>query len=121
LPGARLAFPRAHRLQRAQEFSVVMKGGCRTRDEYFNVYAAPNRLPHARVGLTVSRRVSTKAVIRNRVKRAIRESFRRHQEALVGLSMVVVVQTPAATAGSERLRESLRQHWERIAKRCKPS
>jgi ribonuclease P protein component len=116
--GRRLRFERMHRLTRPQEFSAVMRSPCRSRDACFNVYAAANALAHARLGVTVSRRVSPKAVERNRIKRQIRESFRRHRDALAGLSLVVVAQAPAAGSAGEQLQRSLATHWETISTRC---
>ena len=62
------------------------------------ILRAPGRSPGAtRLGVTVSRRVGN-AVVRNRVKRQIREWFRRvGREALTG-SDVVVIARPGAGA-----------------------
>jgi ribonuclease P protein component len=43
----------------------------------------PNGLPQSRFGITASARVG-KAVLRNRLKRRLREVFRRHREHLPG-------------------------------------
>lgn len=77
----------------------------------FSVHTRSNQLGHARLGLTVSRRVSTKAVVRNRIKRCVRESFRRTQSKLGGLDLVVIAQPNAGTAETAALRESLQRHW----------
>jgi ribonuclease P protein component len=53
--------------------------------------------PRPRLGVTVSRRVG-KAVVRNRVKRAVREWFRRSREWLGGRLDVVVIARPGAGA-----------------------
>jgi ribonuclease P protein component len=78
------------------------------------VHAHPNGLPHARIGLTVSRRVSLRANRRNRLKRLIRESFRHHQTQLKGLDIVVVARAPANQAELSVLRSSLQQHWQSL-------
>lgn len=53
---------------------------------------------HVRLGVTVSRRVGN-AVVRNRVKRLIRESFRQNKEQLCpGLDLVIVARPSAAAA-----------------------
>ncbi len=115
-------FPRAHRLPRRAEFSEVMKTGCRSRDECFSLYASVCRLNYtARLGVTVAKRVSPKAVARNRIKRQIRESFRRNQHLLVGLSVVVTANPPAHARNNAQLRASLSKHWERVSQACKKS
>lgn len=98
-----------------------MKGGPKSRDECFNAFAHANALNHGRIGLAVSRRVSLKAVVRNRIKRQVRESFRQHQALLAGLDVVVVAQARAAAVPRALIGLSLRTHWENIAHRCKKS
>ena len=54
-------------------------------------FGLSNQLPHARLGLSVSRRVGT-APQRNRIKRLIRESFRLMPEnRSLGYDLVIVV------------------------------
>lgn len=98
-----------------------MKRGCRIRDELFNVFAIVNSLPHGRLGLAVSKKVSLRAVDRNRIKRQVRESFRLHQENLAGLDVVVMANPGAKQSPAPALRDSLNQHWERIARQCRKS
>jgi ribonuclease P protein component len=98
-----------------------MKSGVRSRDECFNVCALATALPHARLGVTVAKRVSAKAVARNRIKRQIRESFRRHQSLLHGVSVVVTAQPVADRKDNAQLRASLSKHWDRVTQACKQS
>jgi ribonuclease P protein component len=74
-----------------------------------------------RVGLVVSRKVSTTAVVRNRVKRQIRESARRHQQRLEGLDLVVVAHAAAADSENAALQASLQRHWTGIITKCRKS
>jgi ribonuclease P protein component len=61
----------------------------------------------ARLGLTVSRRVGG-AVVRTRVKRRIREWFRRHRsEFPKGKDLVVIARPAAAALSSEELGREL--------------
>ena len=98
-----------------------MKSGVRFRDECFNVHALVTTLAHARLGVTVAKRVSVKAVSRNRIKRQIRESFRQHQSVLCGVSLVVTAQPVADKKDNAHLRASLSKHWERVTSVCKQS
>lgn len=68
----------------------------------------------ARVGIIVSKRVGN-AVVRNKVKRRLREICRKERHALVGgLRLVVVARPSAASATFEEMRED----WLRSAKRA---
>ncbi len=98
-----------------------MKRGCRIRDELFSVFAIANNLPHGRIGLAVSKKVSLRAVDRNRIKRHVRESFRSCQENLAGLDVVVMANPAARQSAPQALRDSLNQHWERIIRQCRKS
>jgi ribonuclease P protein component len=67
-----------------------------------------------RVGFVTSRRVGG-AVVRNRVRRRLREIVRRHQDTLVnGLWLVVVARPASARATSAWLEEE----WLRLARRA---
>jgi ribonuclease P protein component len=111
LLATRLGLSKSRRLRSGRELREITRQGRRIRDGLFSVHTRANNLGHARLGLTVSRRVSTKAVVRNRIKRCIRESFRLTQDALDGLDLVVVAQPTAGGAAAAALRDSLQRHW----------
>ncbi len=69
-------FPRSRRLTKEAEFRAVLTRGYRNSSLHLVVYLLPNDLPEPRLGLTVSRKVGN-AVARQRVKRRLREAFRR--------------------------------------------
>lgn len=85
---------------------------------HFACHLAPNGRGHARLGMVVSRKVSKKAVQRNRIKRAIRESFRRHRHQLGATDYVVVAKSGAAGRHSPRLRSELDNIWVRAGQQC---
>ena len=90
-------FPREARIRRSSEFKTISASGRRYSSAAFAVLVAPRREPgRARLGVTVSRKVGN-AVVRNRVKRRIREWFRRDGQALVvGRDVVVIARVSAA-------------------------
>ena len=89
-PGRRrLAFTSRMRLRRPSQFRAVLAGGVRKAVGPLNVYALPNKLGQPRLGLAVSRRVGG-AVVRNRIKRRMREAFRLMQNDLpTGYDLVI--------------------------------
>jgi ribonuclease P protein component len=73
------------------------------------LYTAPNELGHPRVAISVSRRIG-KAVVRNRVRRRIREAIRlRLAELKVGQDLLFIAREPSATAEWQALREAIDQ------------
>ncbi len=79
------------------------------------VLALPNGLTHPRLGMAVSRKVSKKAVVRNRLKRRIREVFRHHRHRLPAMDIVVVARPGATELDYRTLERRLLRHWERLA------
>jgi ribonuclease P protein component len=112
LSGTRPSFPRTHRLLRPEQFAAVMKSGRRRRDELFTLYYLGNKLGHARLGLTVSRKTAPRAVDRNRLRRQVRESFRHHQSGMADLDIVVMAQPRAVRSDNTHLRAALSEHWQ---------
>ncbi|HEX2485619.1 MAG TPA: ribonuclease P protein component [Myxococcota bacterium] len=94
---------RADRLRSARDYARVAREGERRASEHFVLLVAPQRGPGSegrtvpRLGLTVSRRVGP-AVVRSRVKRRIRETFRARRGLLPGSADVVVIARPGAGA-----------------------
>ena len=83
-------FPRERRILKRGDYLRVQREGWRAATRYFVFLLRPNELPHNRLGLVVSAKVG-KAHVRNRIKRVLREVFRRTSplEGL-GLDMVVI-------------------------------
>lgn len=102
---ARVAgFERAIRLRRTVEFQRLTRVGRRQVTRAFVLVVAPavsgEDTRRTRLGIAVGRRVGN-AVVRNRVKRRVREWFR-HQRALLrrGIDVVVVGRVPSAELSS---------------------
>lgn len=114
----RQGFARHQRLLNAAAFDAVYSLRIRAFDSFFAVNAAPNTQGHARLGLSIGSKAVGNSVSRNRVKRVVRESFRKSAADLAGLDLVVGARNGARTAHNARLRESLDELWKQIRKRC---
>lgn len=111
----RFRFPEDRRLKLTREFDRVRNEGQTTRGGLLMLGVLQTESDAAlRVGFVTSRRVGG-AVVRNRVRRRLREIVRRHQhEVMAGLWLVVVARPAAARASSAALGEE----WLRLARRA---
>lgn len=73
-----------------------MRRGHRLRCREAVFYYRNTRLGYSRLGISIGRKVSPRAVVRNRLKRVLRESFRSAQFKLPSIDVIVQVRPPAA-------------------------
>lgn len=73
------SFPKECRILHRSEFLRIQGQGHRIHGARLIFQFLPGRTPRSRLGLTVSKKVGN-AVVRNRIKRWLREAFRRHPE-----------------------------------------
>ena len=111
-------FSRRARLSSKADFRNVFARPVKSGDPYFTVLARPNTMGFPRLGLAISRKSAPSAVVRNRIKRIIRESFRQRQRALGGLDLVVIGQPKVGAQANGVLFTSLQRHWGRLKRRC---
>lgn len=78
-PRGRESFPKECRILHRSEFLRIQGQGHRVHGARLIFQFLPGRTPRSRLGLTVSKKVGN-AVVRNRIKRWLREAFRRHPE-----------------------------------------
>jgi ribonuclease P protein component len=100
------SFPRASRLLHRVDFERVQKGGRRADSPRLSARGAPSPALRARFGLAVSRKIGN-AVVRNRVKRWLREAIRREKGRAGALDVVFIARPDAATAGYAALLEDV--------------
>ena len=105
------AFPRTVRLLTPADFGQVFKRNKRASNHHWIVLSHRCSSPTARIGMAIAKKKAKRAVDRNRIKRAVRESFREQQHALAGLDIVVMNKPDAASANSRELRASIDAIW----------
>jgi len=105
----RYTFPRAKRITRKPEFDYVFQHGKKQVGRHFVCYGVRQEESGSQLGLVVSRKVG-KAVVRNRVKRYIRQFFRTHAPRFAEpLRLVVIARHTAADLDYEQCVRSLHQ------------
>src|SRR6266478_286634 len=110
-----LSFPKTRRLTRISEFAHVKQRGHCERGKFMVLGAlAVQNSGASRVGFVTSRRLG-RAVVRNRVRRRLREIVRNHQHEIVESRWVVIVARQSAARASYG---ELEDEWLRLAKRA---
>lgn len=113
------AFPKAHRLLTSDDFqSVFADAPFRASHKYFLILARPNQQCAARLGLIIAKKHIRLATERNRMKRIIRETFRRQPPNLTGIDVIVLARKGMNDLGNQELIEQLDKQWLRIARKA---
>lgn len=66
--------PKANRLTKKNDFDLVFKRGENVKRDFLVVKTLKNNLRESRFGFIVSKKISNKAVVRNKVKRRLRDA-----------------------------------------------
>jgi ribonuclease P protein component len=98
-------------LLKPAEFRNVFATGKRIRCRAFTLTASINVLQHPRLGLAISRKSASRAVDRNRIKRVIRESFRRNATTMRSVDIIVQATSIARTQSNDSLSRKLEELW----------
>ncbi|CAM1000478.1 ribonuclease P protein component [Rhodanobacter sp. Root179] len=106
--------PRDARLRRPGDFAALRTSSGRAGGRCFHMRFRENELGHARLGLAISKRVSKRAVERNRIKRLLRESFRRVRHQLPPVDMMVMAREQAAGVPGPQLLTELDGLWKKL-------
>lgn len=87
----RLSFPKNKRLISNSQFKAVLANGRRLSDGVLTLYIAQNDCEYSRLGVSVGKS-SGNAVVRNRLKRLMREAFRQNQQQIpAGFDYVLMI------------------------------
>ncbi len=94
-------------LRKNHQFRSVYKDGRSHANRYLIMYIMENGLGINRIGISVSKKVGN-SVVRHRVTRLIRESYRLHEDIFnSGLDMVIIARPSAAAVGYREVESAL--------------
>lgn len=101
-----LTLPRRYRLTRREGFSRILRQRAQT-NSWFAVHTETNSSGHARLGMSVSKRVVPAATQRNVAKRLIRECFRHYARQVVAQDVVIRLRKPLDRKDISKARATL--------------
>ena len=93
------SYSKGERLRNRAEFLEVYRLGEKVRGRYFFLYFLRNNLPYSRLGITVTRKLG-KTVKRNRIKRRLREIYRKNKQVVLPPCDLVINVTHSAVGAS---------------------
>jgi ribonuclease P protein component len=100
-------FPREARLVRKAEFDAVYRAGKRRSSSHFTAFFRANEQPQSRFGFSIKKALGG-AVVRNRIRRRLREMVRCHRlEIPAGWDIVIHPKSTVASAAFAALTADL--------------
>jgi ribonuclease P protein component len=101
-------------LKKPSEFSKVYKRGKSYADKNIVIYYMPNQLGMTRVGFSISKKVGN-AVVRNRVRRFIKESLRVNFTNIGNYDLVFVARVRSSQVDYHEITRSLKYIFKKIS------
>lgn len=106
--------PRKYRLTAEKDFNRIFKRGRSVSGKGLGLKVAPNRLEVSRFAFVVSTKVSKKAIVRNRLKRQMREIVHEIVKDLrQGRDVVVMARKESVDMEFGAMKESLRKAFKK--------
>ncbi|MCP4431567.1 MAG: ribonuclease P protein component [Gammaproteobacteria bacterium] len=115
------SYPRQNRLTRAIDYRQVFENNFRQGDVNITILVRNEPGSLARLGFAIAKKQIPKAIQRNRLKRVLRESFRKNKYRLPDHDMVIMVRRSILKLDPALLNSSLEKHWNAVIKQCKKS
>ena len=107
LSGECMRYPHSESLKKNRDFQLVYKEGKSRANRYLVLYVKENGLEKNRLGVSVSKKVGN-SIVRHRITRLIRESYRLHEDMFnSGLDMVVIARVSAKDRGMREIESAL--------------
>ena len=102
-----MKYPHSESLKKNRDFQIVYREGKSCANRYLVMYVRENGLSENRLGVSVSKKVGN-SVVRHRVTRLARESYRLQEDMFnSGLDMVVIAKVSAKGRSFEEISSAL--------------
>ena len=108
-------YSRRHRFRARGSFGPLLRGARKARGRFAIIHSAPRRGGVSRLGIALTRRNVALAVDRNRLKRLVRETFRRHRVKSVGIDCVVTLRERFDSANTALVMDEIRALFDQLA------
>ena len=110
------SFPAYRRLLTSPEFDAVFKNNqIRVSSPEFLVLAATTSLPMSRVGMVIGKKNTNQANNRNKIKRTIRETFRKNFPHQPAVDVVIVSRKAVDPSSPKKLNAILNGIWSKLS------
>ncbi|MHC4292914.1 MAG: ribonuclease P protein component [Planctomycetota bacterium] len=104
----RLSFPKSKRLLNNDDFKAVLAKSEKASNGLITLYVAENTLDFPRLGVSVGKACGN-SVVRNRLKRLLREIFRQNQHHIPqGFDYVIIVSSKAKLDKTQKVKDLLK-------------
>lgn len=107
--------PKINRLRKKKDFERVFKEGKNARSPVLYFKVLETKEPSSRIGFIVSKKISLKAVERNKIRRRLRESVRAALSTLKESWDIVIIASPRIKKSSfEEIRKEIEKTFKNI-------
>ena len=106
---------RRHRFAQPGAFGPALRGSRKIKGRLAVLHAVAGPGPGSRLGIALTRRLVPSSLERNRVKRIVRETFRRHVIKNAGYDCVITLREKLPAAAAAELRDEVRSLFDRLS------
>lgn len=111
-------FSRASRLTSAADYSRVFQNNLRVKDDCITLVLGKTSGTSSRLGMAIAKKQVKRAVDRNRLKRLLRESFRKRIKNLPPVDIVIMVRHNILSLSNQEIYARLEKLWQKVADKC---
>lgn len=108
-----LAFNKTRRLIKKTDFNNVFSKAQKLVCGSITLLYKPNSLSHARLGFAISKRFANQAVLRNKIRRILRESFRQ-QNQLPAYDIVILLNQVCDKQKISFVHQNIEKLWQKL-------